>query len=543
MKIIICNRHLVKYIGIILLLYATNIFSFSENAGTSSAEFLKIQHDARATALGCATTPLVDDVDSLFWNPSSLNIIRSKELTATYLRWLGGANSGTLGIVYPFRRIGTFGLGIKFFSLSDIPHTTTDHRAVDTFSNTDLCLVVGFGKKIPYKYLRKLHIGTTLNFIRESFYENSRISLGLNLGIYYNTLYKNFDIAFVIKNIGFSTAVKEESDPLPLTFGIGASYQFYIDDLLIKLFKHEVIHSGKEDFLFLLNLEKSRDEGIIINSGVEIAIKDLFFIRTGYQIGTDLAGFTLGCGVRYKSYKLDYAFVPYSIVGNTHRFTFNMAWGKGRDIYKPYVKALSEPFYSTKIGKPYLIKLNIKDESPLKEWIVVILRGKSEVVRVYRGEVSAPDKIEWDGKDNNGKVVEDGVYNYIVRAIDIDGNQTELPLFQFVIDSIPPSLNSTLNKETIKRKEDGDWEDIVIDFNTEEKVLKYYKVNIYKGEGIKEENLINTLFALKVSPQPVVWNGKDKEGNNVESGIYTLEIIIADMAGNEIEEIKKVKLE
>ena len=189
MKIIIYNRHLVKYIGIILLLYATNIFSFSENAGTSSAEFLKIQHDARATALGCATTPLVDDVDSLFWNPSSLNIIRSKELTATYLRWLGGANSGTLGIVYPFRRIGTFGLGIKFFSLSDIPHTTTDHRAVDTFSNTDLCLVVGFGKKIPYKYLRKLHIGTTLNFIRESFYENSRISLGLNLGIYYNTLY------------------------------------------------------------------------------------------------------------------------------------------------------------------------------------------------------------------------------------------------------------------------------------------------------------------------------------------------------------------
>jgi len=525
----------------LLLFFLVQIaFASSDNAGTSSAEFLKIQHDARATALGYAVTPLVDDVDSLFWNPASLSVIDRKELTASYLRWLGNANSGSLGAVYPVQGIGTFGLGFSFFSLSDIPYTTVDHRPTGTFSNNDLCLLLGFGGKLPWKLFNRFHFGSSLNIIKESFYDSSRISLGFNFGMVFNTPLNNLDLAFALRHIGFSSAVTTASDPLPLCIGLGASYKFYIDDIFTKIFNKRIIKATEEDFIVLLDFEKTRDDGLIMNSGVEIGIKSLLYLRSGYQLGTDLSGITAGCGLKYKVYKLDYAFVPYDLIGNTHRVTFNMAWGTGPDMYNPYIRAESEDFYSLSSGEPYVIELEVRDDSPIQDWMVIIFASSwnnSDLARVYKGEGPPPARIRWDGKDKNGNPAGDGTYNYFVLATDSLGNRARSPLTQFEVDSSPPEVKISVKKEIFVLIEDEKWEDIVITLHSAEKEISSFKAVLYLNE-----TQILILAEGDELPEEILWNGKTKEGNRAQAGVYSLKIFVKDPAGNETEQSIQFRL-
>lgn len=65
--------------------------------------------------------------------------------------------------------------------------------------------------------------------------------------------------------------------------------------------------------------------------------------------------------------------------------------------------------------------------SGIKMWQVLIRDGAGNVIRtlIERVEEAATDingSMAWDGKDEDGMVVDNGTYNYIVRAIDNDGN-------------------------------------------------------------------------------------------------------------------------
>ena len=52
-------------------------------------------------------------------------------------------------------------------------------------------------------------------------------------------------------------------------------------------------------------------------------INIMIFIRGGYQIGNDLSNLTLGGGIslpiKSNYTKIDYAYVPYGVLGGTHR--------------------------------------------------------------------------------------------------------------------------------------------------------------------------------------------------------------------------------
>jgi hypothetical protein len=64
------------------------------------------------------------------------------------------------------------------------------------------------------------------------------------------------------------------------------------------------------------------------SAGVEGTIHPLFALRAGYKYSSGmttlgaLAGISGGLGFKFGSYQLDYAFVPYGDLGQTHRVSF-----------------------------------------------------------------------------------------------------------------------------------------------------------------------------------------------------------------------------
>src|SRR5512138_2608050 len=84
--------------------------SFSrDDAGTASAQFLKIGIGARAVGLGEAYGAVADDSYALYWNPAGLGQLKLKSLDLTYSIWLQRINLNYLAFAYPFSK-GTIGL-------------------------------------------------------------------------------------------------------------------------------------------------------------------------------------------------------------------------------------------------------------------------------------------------------------------------------------------------------------------------------------------------------------------------------------------------
>jgi PKD repeat protein len=63
--------------------------------------------------------------------------------------------------------------------------------------------------------------------------------------------------------------------------------------------------------------------------------------------------------------------------------------------------------------------------SGIRMWQVLIFQdGTDNIIRtlIKAESITDPDSVIWNGKDENGLVVDNGVYNYMVKAIDNDGN-------------------------------------------------------------------------------------------------------------------------
>ena len=57
-------------------------------------------------------------------------------------------------------------------------------------------------------------------------------------------------------------------------------------------------------------------------------------------------------------------------------------------------------------------------------WSGDIVNDEGEIVRGWDWNDSLPERIEWDGRDNDGTLVSDGDYVYILNGQDAAGNVT-----------------------------------------------------------------------------------------------------------------------
>ena len=110
---------------------------------------------------------------------------------------------------------------------------------------------------------------------------------------------------------------KEETFPLPLT---------YKADLALKLLPNAVL---------TLEVRKEQDtDDLSYHAGAEIYLFNTLALRAGYNskiADTELGkttsltnGLTVGAGLKLGKLNLDYAFVPYGEIGDTHRMSLGV---------------------------------------------------------------------------------------------------------------------------------------------------------------------------------------------------------------------------
>lgn len=291
------------YLSAILMLAAQA--AYASGPGTTGASFLKVGVGARELALGSAASVLTEGAGAANWNPGRLAEVKGRSVSASYNMLFIDESQGFLGYAAPAPGSGVMGFGVNYLTVADIEKRTSDTENPDSlFDNNNMAVTFSYARA---EVRPGLALGASLKYIQQDLDTQTDKALALDLGSTYK-LNEAWTAAFVIQNLGGQIG----PDQLPLIFKAGAARKFYDGKLAFG-----------SDIEWL-----AYDERMYLDLGLEYNFTPSFSLRGGHQVGrsqddlgSGLVGMGIGAGFRFDRFALDYAFVPFGDLGDTHRMT------------------------------------------------------------------------------------------------------------------------------------------------------------------------------------------------------------------------------
>ena len=312
---------MIKFYKIVLaiLIYMQSYnFSQLENSqdiskvGTTAAQFLKISAGARGFAMGGANVAITNDLSSGFWNPAGLANLKGIQAYFENNGWLAGTdyNFGSFGFEWP--RVGVFSLSLTMLtSPDDLVRTVENPNGTgEKFNSQDMSIGLSLGKKLT----DDLSLGATIKNIRQRIWHSSGQTIGVDIGVQYNTPIKNIVLGASIANFGKDISLTGRDmnlsvDPDPTNQGniefVNAQYEtdaFPLPLLFRVGLGGYIIEKEKLNVLFAFDAVHPNDNYEYINVGIETNINNMFSLRAGYPgIGKKdaIEGLSFGIGVKY----------------------------------------------------------------------------------------------------------------------------------------------------------------------------------------------------------------------------------------------------
>ncbi len=357
------------------------------NTITTAVPFLLIAPDSRHGAMGDAGAATTPDANSIHWNASKLAFINGKMgISVSYSPWLRNLvddiNLAYVSYYYKLKKDQTIATSLRYFSLGDIAFTNANNQPMGQFSPYEFAYDVAYARKFSSRWSG----GMALRYINSDLTGGYTV-LGNNtkpgraIAADISTFYSNDDIKIAdkrsiiswglnISNIGNKISYSNSSkrDFLPINLKTGAAITVNLDDnnsiaftgelnkLLVPTPPEYAIDSNGSSILLPngnYQITKGKDpnrgvaEGIfgsfsdapdgfneemreiIYSFGMEYWYDKQFAVRAGYFHEDATKGnrkfFTIGAGVKYNVFGLDFAYLiptdQKNPLANTLRFS------------------------------------------------------------------------------------------------------------------------------------------------------------------------------------------------------------------------------
>jgi hypothetical protein len=269
--------------------------------GTAGADFLKIASDTRAAGMGGAVAASGLGLEGLEYNPAQLDSVLGWELSAQHLSYAEGIALEQLALGWGKPGLGA-GLSVLSLSTPDIPTTDITGAQIGTFKQQDMALTAGLGYA-----LGRFSLGLSGQGLQRSLAGLSYSGAAGDLGAEWNP-YGGWRLGLAAQNLGSLGALSQEADPAPMTFRGGLAW----------------VHAPQDGLAFTGELDavQPRDSAVQARLGFE-AGWSYFFARAGAQFSQAYDGtqpFSVGAGVRFSSWEVDYSFAEMQDLGTAQRF-------------------------------------------------------------------------------------------------------------------------------------------------------------------------------------------------------------------------------
>lgn len=331
----------------------------TRNVITTAVPFLGISPDARAAGMGDVGVATSPDANASYWNVSKLAFTKQDwGLAVSFTPWLQKlVDDMSISYLSFYKHVSkrqTVGVSLRYFDMGQLQFTDNNGQILQDFNPRELALSGSFAMKLS----EKLSIGGTARFIHSNLSGNVAggsivnakpgNTASVDLATYYktklnfNSMDANLSLGAVISNIGprITYSNPTEKDFLPMNLRLGAAFDAQFDEYNKIVFaldfnKYLVptppirdasgnIISGKDDdrnlIPAILGSFGDAPDGfseelkeVILSVGVEYWYNNIFALRGGYFSEAEDKGdrkyFTLGLGIRYQAFGLDFAYV------------------------------------------------------------------------------------------------------------------------------------------------------------------------------------------------------------------------------------------
>ena len=160
------------------------------------------------------------------------------------------------------------------------------------------------------------------------------------------------------------------------------------------------------------------------------------------------------------------------------------------------------------------------DYNGLKTWSATIKDKNGTIVKSWDWGNSLPEKVEWNGTDNNGALLPDGQYTYSLDAIKLSGIRGKTVSEPFTLDTSKTQALISASPEAFSPNGDGVQDSVTLKpvANAASGIASYV-INIAGPEG----KIVRT-FEGKALPKTIEWNGLDNEGKLCPDGLYAAKL-------------------
>lgn len=280
--------------------------------GTSGADFLTVGVGARPLAMGGAFAAVADglDANAVNWNPGALGLLDKPSVTASYNSLFQDENQGYLGYAAP---VGTDGgvwsAGVNYLMISKIEKRAGDTETPDaTFTNSNYAAGASYAKSFG----KTASAGATLKLVHTQLDTLSESAMAVDAGGLWRTEVDGLTFGAAMRNLGTNIG----PDSMPLTLRGGAAYK--------ALERRNLTLAS--DFTWLATERRG-----YLSLGSEYWVSPNLAARAGYEFGhgsdqlqSRVVGLGIGIGLKAHGFTMDYAFLPYGDLGNTHRVTLGL---------------------------------------------------------------------------------------------------------------------------------------------------------------------------------------------------------------------------
>ena len=293
----------------------TNLSAKINKVAQSGYQFLKIDADARAAAMGGAFILVGTGASSMFYNPAGMTEQPvSIDFFSTQTNWLADIGYYSLGVTKKLGNFGVIGFSMQTSDYGSIIGTrVADNTAgfIET-GNVEveaLAMGISFAKSLTDRF----SVGGQVKFVSQSLgntlmpdgseKSNKTDGLAYDFGTIYYPGIKSFRFGMGVRNFSKNFKYEDDSFPLPLTFTMGVAL-----DVM------DFVGSFGENHNLLVEVDAVHpiDYTERVNMGIEYGFKKIFFLRGGYKFNHDTEGLSLGVGFSIRLIglmtKLSYSF-------------------------------------------------------------------------------------------------------------------------------------------------------------------------------------------------------------------------------------------
>ena len=157
-------------------------------------------------------------------------------------------------------------------------------------------------------------------------------------------------------------------------------------------------------------------------------------------------------------------------------------------------------------------------------------RGFLARLGYVKKDVAVPAQLAWDGRNNDGQRVGDGLYTLVIEAVDDNGYIEVTNKFPVMVDTVPPKVEiaGPPGPDGNIFSPDGDGNKDTLGITQSGSVEDRWVAEVLDAAG----SLMRSWEFKNTAPEELVWDGKNNEGQNVPDGIYLYRISSTDRAGN-----------